>query len=193
MSEANTALVLRSANRINDETLDRLWKFYYETKTTIELKPKEEEIRKRLHNIWGYLGGDILTDRKAVLAHVKWCETEGIKMSERTGYEDLKYARMLWGDRSKQSKAAQRAVMNEILLNTIKECQDKKKHMSMARLIKEYVTMNNLNNHAPDDPTRRPAVTVTFQADPEVLKQQQKELRRRAEQANAQDVEFENA
>lgn len=173
--ESTTAIVLRSANRVNDSTFDRLWKYYYETKTKIELKPKEEEIRLRLKNIWGHLG-DILTDRKAVQAHMEWCEEEGFKISERTAYEDLKYARMLFGDRTKQSKEVQRAIMSEILLDEIRRCVKAKKHMSAARLIKEYNELNDLKNHAAKDPLQRRAITIVFDADEETLRKQAEEL-----------------
>src|SRR5688572_5493018 len=104
--EKKDAIVLRSANRINDSTFDRIWKFYYE-KTDIELKEKEEEIRSRLVNIWGLLG-DILTDRKAVQAHVQWCQDKGYRIKERIAYEDLRFAKMLFGDRRIQNRNAQR-------------------------------------------------------------------------------------
>lgn len=185
--EKSTAVVLRSADRINDSTFERIWKFYYDPKNSIELKPKEEEIRKRLINIWGHLA-DILTDRKAVLAHMKWCEEQGYSVKEWIAYEDLKHAKMLFGDRNKQSKAAQRAISSEILLNSIHACVKAKKHMSAARLIKEYNELNDLKNHENKDPREWKPITIIFDADPETLKKQLAELRKRAQAANAVDI-----
>ncbi|HMG92607.1 MAG TPA: hypothetical protein VK589_21265 [Chryseolinea sp.] len=185
--EKSTAVVLRSADRINDSTFERIWKFYYDPKNSITLKPKEEEIRQRLINIWGHLA-DILTDRKAVLAHIKWCEENGYSVKESIAYEDLKHAKMLFGDRNKQSKAAQRAISSEILLNAIREAVKKRKHMSAARLIKEYNELNDLKNHSNTDAKDWKPATIIFDADPETLKKQMNELRKKAQAANAIDI-----
>lgn len=185
--EKQTSVILRSADRINDSTFERIWKYYYDQKNSVTLKPKEEEIRQRLVNIWGHLA-DILTDRKAVLAHIKWCEEQGYSVKETVAYEDLKHAKMLFGDRNKQSKAAQRAISSEILLNTIREAVKKKKHMSAARLIKEYNELNDLKNHSNEDPKGWRPAAIIFDADPETLKEQMNKLRKRAEAANATDI-----
>lgn len=185
--EKSTAVVLRSANRVNDDTFERIWKYYYDPKNSIDLKPKEEEIRKRIINIWGHLG-DILTDRKAVLAHIKWCEEQGYSVKEWIAYEDLRYAKMLFGDRNKQTKAWKRAVSSDILLNAIAECKKSKKHMSLARLVKEYNELNDLKNHENKDPREWKPITIIFDADPETLKKQLTELRKRAQSANAVDI-----
>jgi hypothetical protein len=187
-STGETALVLRSANRANDDTFERIWKFYYDQKNTIELKPKEEEIRNRLANIWGYLGNDILTDRKAVLAHIKWCEANGYTIKESIAYEDLRYAKQLFGDRTKQTKAAMRAMSNEWLQNAIQKAWKKGKLISLARLVKEYNELNDLKNHDTVDPARWKPQVIVFNADPDTLKKQMEEMRKRAERANAIDI-----
>lgn len=185
-----TALALRSANRVNQSTFERICKFYYEQSTKIELKPKEEEIRIRLHNIWNLLG-DILTDRQAVLAHIQWCKDEGYNIKESIAYEDLRFAKMLFGDKNKQDKTAQRAIMSEILLKQIKIATDKKKLLSLARLVKEFNELNDLKNHGTGPREWKPIVVV-FDSDPETLKKQAAELRRKAEAANAEDINHED-
>lgn len=187
MSEEKTELPIRSADRIEDTTFDRIWKFYFDTKASIVLKPKEEEQRLRIANIWGYLV-DVLTDRKAVLAHIQWCKDKGVEIKEDAAYHDLKAAKMMFGDRNKQSKAAQRAISSDILLNLISETKKKGKHMSAARLIKEYNELNDLKNHEDSDPKSWRPITIIFNADPETLKKQAAELRRKAEAAHATDI-----
>jgi hypothetical protein len=204
MSEPTKALAVRSANRITDSTFDRIWKFYFE-KTDIELKEKEEEIRQRLVNIWDLLG-DILTDRKAVAAHVKWCEDKGYKVKERVAYEDLRYAKMLFGDRRLQSKSAQRAIMSELLMNRINARLKNRKldqgayivegeikgdvdDEVLLKLIKEYNELNGLKDLDASSSSSRPAININFNSDPETLKKQIDELRRKAEAANAQDIQ----
>lgn len=194
MSEQKTtALVLRSANRINEDTFARIWKFYFDTKATVELKEKEEEIRQRLVKMWDLLSGDVLTDRKAVLAHVKWCNENGINIKERTAYEDLNHAKMLFGDPARQSKSAQRAIANEILLNLISKCIAKNKFMSAARLIKEYNELNDLKNHIDGKEAPKAPIFINFSSDPETLKKQIEEMRRKAEAAQATDTSYEDA
>lgn len=188
--EKKDAIVLRSANRINDSTFDRIWKFYYE-KSEIELKEKEEEIRSRLVNIWGHLG-DILTDRKAVAAHIKWCQDKGYRIKERTAYEDLRYARMLFGDRSKQSKAAQRAIVNEWLIWGINKAKDENSLKAFAMLIRRYNALNGLEGDQTGS-SARPPIQINFNSDPETLKKKIEEMRQKAAAANAQDVDYSDA
>lgn len=200
--EKKDAIVLRSANRINDSTFDRIWKFYYE-KTDIELKEKEEEIRQRLMNVWSLLG-DILTDRMVVKAHLTWCADQGYRIKERIAYEDLRYAKMLFGNPRNQVKTAQRAIMSELLLkriNMLIKCQDDDgnivdrnldadDNLALARLIKEYNELNGLKDLNALPASARPPITLNFNADPDTLKKQIEEMRRKATAANAQDVDY---
>lgn len=177
---------LRQANMVDDTTFTRIWKFYYD-KAEIELRPKEEEIRQRLINIWGHLG-DILTDRKAVLAHMKWCEDQGNPISEPIAYKDLHHAKMLFGDRAKQTKAAHRAIVNEWIVKGIERCWESKDMEGYAKLIARYNKVNGLEGADAADPGKWAPIAVNFNADPETLKKQAAELRRKAEAANAVDV-----
>jgi hypothetical protein len=175
----STAIVLRSANRVNDSTFERIYKFYYE-KSEILLKEKEEEIRNRLVNIWSLLA-DILTDRKAVLAHVKWCADQGYNIKERMAYEDLRYARALFGDSRKQSKEAQRAVVSEWLMWGIEFAKQQKDLYNMHLLIKRYNVLNGLEGDQSTVPVDRPAIVMNFNSDPETLRKQIEEMRKAAE------------
>lgn len=185
--EKKDAIVLRSANRVNDSTFERIWKFYYE-KSEIELKEKEEEIRARLSNIWGLLG-DILTDRKAVMAHIRWCEDQGYRIKERTAYEDLRYAKMLFGDRAKQTKAAQRAIVNEWLIKGIEKAWKEESLKAYAMLIRRYNALNGLEGDT-TGAVARPAIAINFNTDPEVLRKQIEEMRQKAAAAQAEDVPY---
>jgi hypothetical protein len=187
VQKTSTSLVLRSANRVSDTTFTRIWKFYYE-RTEIELKEKEEEIRQRLEHMWMLLG-NILSDRQAVTAHVKWCEKTGRKCKERMAYEDLHYAKMLFGDPKKQSKSALRAVVSEWLIKGIKYAWDQKDLDNYQRLIRRFNNLNGLEGDQSVD-SSRPAVVINFSADPEVLKKQIDELRKRAQAANAVDTDY---
>lgn len=181
------AIVLRSANRVNETTFERIWKFYYE-KSEIELKEKEEEIRQRLINIWSLLG-EILTDRQAVLAHVRWCEDKGYRIKERTAYEDLRYAKMLFGDRTKQSKAAHRAVVNEWLVKGIKKAWEANDMDNYQRLIRRYNALNGLESDTTGTGSR-PPITIAFKADRETLEKQIQEMRQKAAAAQAEDIPY---
>jgi hypothetical protein len=178
---------LRSADRVNDSTFTRIWKFYYE-KSDIELKEKEEEIRHRLVNIWRLLA-DVLTDRQAVLAHMQWCRDEGLEISERTAYEDLRFTKMLFGDSAKQSKAMQKAIVNEWLIWGINKAKKDGSLKAFALLIRRYNALNALEGDQSASGAR-PPIQIVFDSDPQTLKNQMDELRRKAEAANAKDVDF---
>ena len=188
--EKTTALALRSANRVNESTLDRIWKYYYD-KADIQLKEKEEEIRTRLNNIWKLLG-DILTDRQAVQAHIKWCEDNGHKIKESIAYEDLRAAKMIFGDPSKQQKAAQKAISSEWLVKGIKKAWEDEDMDNYQRLIRRYNALNGLENDQENAVPKKEATPIVFSSDPETLKQQIADMRRKAEKANAQSVDYED-
>ena len=186
-----TDLALRSANRATDSTFDRLWKYYYD-KHAVQLSEKEEEIRKRLVNIWDLLS-DILTDRQAIRAHVQWCEDNGYHITERWAQEDLRLAKMLFGDRKVQIKSAKRAITGEWLMKAIQYAWEKKDLDSYANLILRYNKLFGLESDTDSESiAERQAIQITFSSDPETLKKEMQDLRRKAESANAQDVKIED-
>lgn len=186
--QKSQALIVRSANRVNETTFERIWKFYFD-KGKIELSEKEEEIRARLLNVWDLITGQILTDRKAVLAHIKWCEDHGYKIKERIAYEDLRYSKKLFGDRKNSNKERERTIIAEILFNAMAIALEKKDLDSLAKLTRRYTAVTGLELHVGKDVETQEPIPIKFVGDPEALKLQIAEARRKVEALHAQDIQ----
>lgn len=192
------ALALREAKRASDTVMTRIWKFLYEPKKNIELTEFEEELFKRLNNVWNLLTGKVLNDRKAILAHIVWCKENYMEIAERTAYDDLRRAKWLFGDPRQSTHMFEKKRMSEMLLeqieimrtiqnggNTIDKIEAAKAINSLTR---RYNAINGLEDdikqHVP-----RPAIVIQFNSDPEVLKQQAKELMEGVEDVDYEEVD----
>lgn len=178
---------LRFANRINEASFEKIWRYYYDTTAKVELTEKHEEIRSRMVNLWDLIVGKILNDRRAIKAHLKWCEDKGYKISERTAYEDLKYCKRLFGDRKNSTKEREKSIIAEILFNAISYAWKEKDLKSLEKLVKRYNAVRGLEETGGSDVAWTPIV-INLKADPETLKKQMEDLRRRAEAANSTEV-----
>lgn len=185
LARTDQQLMLREARRINDSHFDKLWKYLYEPKKSVVLTDFEEEMRRRLHNVWQLLTGDILNDRKAVLAHTTWCKDNCMTITERTAYDDVRRAKMLFGDPRQSTAIFEKARISAILLDQIKSMKeigqtgttiDKiEAAKAINALTRRYNAVNGLEE---DIKTQlpRPAITINFNADPETLKKQAADL-----------------
>jgi len=166
---------LREAKRLNDTSFDRLWRYYYDVNREVVLTEKEEQIRRRLSNVWDLLTGKILNDKKAVKAHIQWCLDNVIEISERTAYDDLKRAKQLFGDPRVNAPAFEKVRISTILLDLIEVAKDAGDLDNAQKLIRRYNAVNGLEDdikiHTP-----RPAITINFNSDEETLKRQADEL-----------------
>jgi hypothetical protein len=165
---------LRSANRIDDTTIDRIWKFYFESDTSIELTKKEEEIRTRLDYTWKLLG-DILTDRQVLLKLMKQFD-----ISERQGHTDIYQAKLLFGNPRKGVKEAQKVILSDILIKAMKKAYKSEDWKGLEKLALRYTRINGLDektdNNIADLIRQLVPTKIVISADPEVLKQEAAEL-----------------
>ena len=168
--------------------MERLWRYYYQ-KEDVLLTEKEEEIRKRVNNIWA-LQGDFLTDTKCVRAHVKWCADQGITITERHGWNDLQHSRMLFGNPQVQNKQAKKAVVSEWLLRALEYAWKEKDLQSFERLVNRYNKVNGLEESDEIAGENRAPIMINFKASPEVLKRQIEEMRKKAENTQAEDISY---
>jgi hypothetical protein len=180
-----TTGVMREAKRINDSNLDRLWKYLYEPKKNVELTEFETDMKLRLENVWFLLTGKVLNDRRAVKAHMDWCNRHYMQISERTAYEDVRRAKALYGDPRIGSAIYDKKRISEVLLDLIRTAKAYNDLDNAQRLIRRYNAVNGLED---DIKTQlpRPAITINFNADPETLKKQAADLM----QGIAVDAEF---
>jgi hypothetical protein len=180
-----TTGVMREAKRINDSNMDRLWKYLYEPKKNVELTVFEEDMKLRLENIWFLLTGKVLNDRRAVKAHIDWCNKHSLQISERTAYEDVRRAKALYGDPRMGNAIYEKKRISEVLLDLIRAAKAISDLDNAQRLIRRYNAVNGLEDNIKTQLPRAP-ITINFNSDPETLKKQAAELMK----GLAQDVEF---
>lgn len=174
----------RSANRTEDTTFDRIWKYYFDEKNWIQLKRSEEVIRQRWELAWQMLCGEMLSNR---LVAIRISKKFGI--SVRQGYEDVKNAITLFGsDPRKATKEAKREIVSEWIRKAIKKADAAGDLESLSRLFIRYNKLHGLEDHSDQGIAEllqklKPHI-IEFNADPETLEKQAQEL--------IQDVEFED-
>lgn len=181
----STVPALREAKLIKDSHFARLWKYLYEPHKLVELTDFEEDMRKRLANVWQLLTGKILNDRKAVLAHITWCRDNCIDIAERTAYDDLRRAKALYGDPRVNAAVFEKQRISTILLEQLEQMKivqetgnsiDKiEAAKAINQLTRRYNAVNGLED-AIKTQIPREAHTIIFNADPDTLKEQAKEL-----------------
>lgn len=191
-------LALREAKRANDTVITRLWKYLYEPKKNIELTEFEDEMRKRLNNVWYLLTGKVLSDRKAVLAHTTWCKDNFMDIAERTAYDDIRRAKMLFGDPRQSTAMFEKKRISEVLLEQIQVMKEITENgttidkIEASKAINQLTRRYNAVNGLEDDIRTvipRPAIIINFDSDPEVLKKQAAELM----EGIAIDTDYEDA
>lgn len=181
------ALALREARRVNDSNFNVLWKYLYEPQKNVQLTEFQEDMRKRLFNAWNLLTSKVLNDRKAVLAHTEWCKQNFMQISERTAYDDIRRAKMLFGDPRVNTPIFEKARISNIILELIEQAKAQGDLENAGRLIRRYNAVNGLEDDLKAN-IPRPPITIVFTADEETLKKQAAELM----QGVAEDTDFED-
>jgi hypothetical protein len=183
----SSAVTLREARRITDKYFNVLWKYYYEPQKNVQLTDFEEEMRKRLSNVWNLLTSKVLNDRKAVLAHTQWCKDNYMQISERTAYDDIRRSKMLFGDPRVNTPIFEKARISNIILELIEEAKRIGDLENAGRLIRRYNAVNGLEDDLKAN-IPRPPITIVFSSDEETLKKQAAELM----QGAAVDTDYED-
>lgn len=176
---------LREAKRSNDSHFNRVWKHLYDRRRTVELSHFEVELLQRWTNVWNLLVGNVLSDRKTVSAHIMWCQSSIGTISERTAYDDIKRAKALFGDPFQSTAIFERKRMSEVLLEQIeclKEISEKgsddqkiEAAKAITSLTRQFSAINGLDADI-KQVVPREAITIEFNADPEVLRKQANDL-----------------
>jgi RNAse (barnase) inhibitor barstar len=178
---------LREARRITDKHFNVLWKYYYEPQKQVQLTDFEDEFRRRLSNAWDLLTGKVLNDRKAVLAHTQWCKDNFMQITERTAYNDICRAKMLFGDPRVNTPVFEKARMSNIILELIEVAKRNGDLENAGRLIRRYNAVNGLEDDLKTN-VPRPPITIVFSSDEETLLKQAAELMKGA----AVDTDYED-
>lgn len=160
----------RQAKRTDDSHFDRIWKYYYNEKTTIQLSEHEEELKKRWEHIWMLLGNILTTARIIRLQKKKF------KINESTAYRDLHNAKSLFGNPDGAVDKAKRAIVSEWLLKAMQKAYKAQEWKSFEKLILRYSRINGLDMQENEGLAEmlkkiRPH-TIIISGDPSALKEE---------------------
>lgn len=173
-----------SLRRKNDTTFDKIFKFYNDTLAQTKLSAAEETIRRRWELAW--LKRSKLIPNRMIVKRLQ----KRFGISERTAYDDIKFAEILFGDPGEQNKEAKRTIVSNLIEKAMRKALKFDDLKAFEKLTLRYAQYNDLNK--PDDifakyvKGKKP-VAIVFSTDPEALKKQADELMQGVE-----DIEFED-
>jgi hypothetical protein len=193
MEHENSALVRsdydklpREANKTKDSTFDRIYKYYHNDKTRIELTGEEHAIRERLEKAW------LLMCRHRTGKQVAELIEKIFKVSRSVAYDDIRKAKNLFTDPQNDLKDAKRAIHEEMVLRGADRCWKNGDMDGYWKFTKEYGVINNLGaddgNGVGDLLKKLKAQQVIIVADPEDLL----DKARKIQDELTHDIEFED-
>lgn len=195
MKPENSALVRsdydalpREAKKTNDSTFDRIYKYYRNNKTRIELADEEKVILERWEKSW------LLLCRHRTRKQVAEITQKLFKVGRAVAYDDIRNAMMLFSDPLNDLKDAKRAIHEEMVLRGADRCWKKGDMDGYWKFTKEYREVNSLGN---DDNANGVAdllkklvpQQVIIVADPDELKSMASKI----QEELTHDIEFKEA
>jgi hypothetical protein len=135
----------REAKRTNDTTFDRIYKYYHNNKTRVELTAEEHAIRERWEKTW-LLMCRHRTRKQAVDLLVKL-----FNISQATAFDDVRHAMMLFSNPAEDLKPAKRAIAETMALNGADRCWKNGDMEGYYKFTKLYQEVNQLDNEKDND------------------------------------------
>lgn len=135
---------LREARKTSDSVFDRIYKFYFNKKTTIALTREEEAVRERWDFAWKMLAG-MYTKRQVVEGVI-----QKFDVRKSIAYDDVTNCMMLFGDPRNANKDAKRALAEEWIIKGIKKAWDDQDLDAYERLIGKFNKINQLEEENTD-------------------------------------------
>jgi hypothetical protein len=137
---ANYSELPREANKTNDSTFDRIYKYYFKKQTRIELTTEEQRICDRWEKAWLLSCRHRTTKQVADLLERLYC----IKKS--VAYDDVRFAMMLFGNPKEDLKEAKRAIAEDGFLKGADRAWKKGNLEMHLKYMKEYAEINTLKS-----------------------------------------------
>lgn len=134
----------RESNKTNDSVFDRIYKYYYNSKTRIELDEEEEQIRNRWETAW-FLLVRAQTTKQAADALERM-----FSIGKSLAYDDVDKATMLFGNPKPAVKAAKRVIAESMILRCLSFAEQKNDLFMMNKLLDKYITINGLKDKGSD-------------------------------------------
>lgn len=167
------ALPTRAANKTKDSTFDRVYAFYH-SKSRVELKPDEHQVRERWEKAW-----HILTTHRTVKRTVEMIERI-CHVGKSTAYDDVRSAMLLFGNPVDGMKEAKRAILETALIEGAQKAWRRGDLEAHLKYMKEYKEVNGLHLQEGDNlkemlKNLKPH-TIVFVSAPEQLQNEAKAL-----------------
>ena len=137
---ANYSELPREANKTNDSTFDRIYKYYRNNKTRIALTPEEDKIRERWEKAW------LLSCRHRTTKQVADVMERLYGVKKSVAYDDVRYAMMLFGNPKEDLKEAKRAIAEDAFLKGADRAWKKGNLEMHLKYMKEYAEINTLKS-----------------------------------------------
>jgi hypothetical protein len=146
MSHDNSALqpsnyneLPREAKKTADSTADRIYKYYHNNKTRVELSDEENRIRERWEKAW-FLLSHHRTQKQVVDLIVKL-----FNVGKSVAYNDVWNAMKLFGNPQADVKDAKRAIAETMALKGADRCWKNGDMDGYFKFTKEYKEINQLD------------------------------------------------
>jgi hypothetical protein len=137
-----------SASKTKESTFDRIFKFYHDKKTRVELTEKEDEIRNRLEKAWFLLCNKAYSNKMTV---DKLCKLFSIDKS--MAYDDLRNAMILFSDPRQDVKEGKRRIHEHQILKGARMALKEKDFALHEKYMKQYAEVNGLFDNSAADPS----------------------------------------
>ena len=167
---------------------DRIWRYYYDKKFTIQLSDFEKQLVDRWEFAWQMRRGMNTKTKIARMMQKKF----GI--SQPTALGDITNAQNLYGgDPTVANKEAKREIASEWILMGLQRAWKTGDLEMHQRYLLRYAKLHDLENHSDNGLAalvkKLEPIVINISADPEVLKKRVEEMRREIQEAH--DVDFE--
>lgn len=133
----------REAKKTADSTFDRIWKYYHNDKTRIELSAEENTIRERWEKAW------LLLCRHRTQKQVVELIGKLFNISQSVAYDDVRKAMTLFSNPQEDIKEGKRRIAESMILQGADRCWKAGDMEGYNKFTKQYIDINKLD--LPDD------------------------------------------
>lgn len=152
MTQEHSALVKRNYEKLpremrktKDSSFDRIWKYYHNSKTRVELSKEENAIRERLEKAWLFLCRH--RTRKDVVGLLM----KFYNISSSVAYDDVTNAMVLFGNPKEDLVDAKRAIAETNALRGMDRCWKSGDMLGYMKFNQQYIEINRLDAEPGND------------------------------------------
>jgi hypothetical protein len=137
--KSNYSQLPREAKKTADSTFDRIYKYYHNDKTRIELTDEEKQIRDRWEKAW------LLLSRHRTQKAVCDLLERLFHISKSVAYDDIRKAMMLFSNPLDDLKEAKRSIAETMAMNGANKCWKEGNMDGYHKFVKLYMELNKLD------------------------------------------------